>query len=770
MSHGWRRTLGLGWSACMAVLLVHQICLWQRAPWDTDIFALLPQGEQEAGNRALKALSEATAQEVLVAVGANDWPSAQRASQAFNAQLTQQAAPLQASPAAPDFAALLQFYRPYRAGLLTPTQRSRLRDAPVQDLSDQALAALYAPAGGPHLTPWIEDPLGLWPGWWAARAQDTPAQPRDGLLAVQRDGREYALLLLQSTRPGFSLGQAGQLTAALESAQQAAQATGPGVSVWSAGFPVHADAAAMRAHWEINTIGWGSLAAVLLFVWLAFRSLRPLALVVLSLTVGCAAGLSVTAAVFGHVHVLTLVFGSTLVGVAEDYGIHYFANRQGRPPSARWHVLREHLPGLSMAMATSVLGYVAMGLAPFPGLRQMALFSATGIAAAFATVVCWFPWLDGGALPETPLCRAIAASLRQWPRFNKRSSAWAGAALVIVAGAGLARLHANDDLRSLQSSPPELVAQQRQVGDLLGLPSPAQFFEVHGHDAETVLQREEALCAALAPLLANQTLAGVRATSRWLPSQQQQRADAVLSRRIEAAVLARVAQATGQALVQPPPAAPLTLEAWQGKGSAAVRGLWLGATQPGGELVSVVQVRGLQNSDSLLQLAAVAEQVPGVRWVNKTADISALLRRYRSLMLGLLAASALAVGALLWLRFGRHAWRAWVPTVLATFLAMAMLGVVGLPLQLFAVLALLLVVGIGVDYGIFLLEDPGQGTAWVAVVMGAASTWLSFGLLGLSQTPALRVFGLTTFFGVGWVWFLTPYFRRESASIPGEES
>ena len=103
-------------------------------------------------------------------------------------------------------------------------------------------------------------------------------------------------------------------------------------------------------------------------VFLEFAT-RPIVLVTLSLAVGCAAALTVTDLLFGQVHVLTLVFGATLIGVAEDYGIHYFAARQGHPVDRRWQQLAEILPGLTLALATSGIAYLALGLAPFPGLR-----------------------------------------------------------------------------------------------------------------------------------------------------------------------------------------------------------------------------------------------------------------------------------------------------------------------------------------------------------------------------------------------------------------
>jgi predicted exporter len=67
--------------------------------------------------------------------------------------------------------------------------------------------------------------------------------------------------------------------------------------------------------------------------------------------------------------------------------------------------------------------------------------------------------------------------------------------------------------------------------------------------------------------------------------------------------------------------------------------------------------------------------------------------------------------------------------------------------------------GVGVDYGIFLLEHRDDGSAWMAVILGAVSTWLSFGLLALSQTPALHAFGLTLMIGLAWVGLLTPLLR-----------
>jgi predicted exporter len=548
------------------------------------------------------------------------------------------------------------------------------------------------------------------------------------------------------------------------------------VRVLEGGVPLHAEAAAARASLEVNTIGWGSLAAVLLLVWLAFRSLRPVLLVGGSLVVGTAVALSVTAWLDGPVHLVTVVFGASLVGVAEDYGIHYFASRQAEPGVAPQAMMARLLPGLAIALLTSALGYVALGLPPFPGLRQMALFSVVGLGATFATAACWFPFIDRRPPRATRFAAAIRASLARWPRFASGERAWGAHAIALaVCLGGLAFAHVNDDLRQLQGSPPALIAAQREIGRLLGLPSPAQFFIVRGASADDVLAREEALQARLEPLVAAGELAGVRALSDWVPSRARQEADAALTRRVEEAVVAGVGRVLGEA----PPrtaygAAPLALDAWLATPAAApARALWLGEVPrraDGTHCASIVMLRGVRDLAALPGIARAGAGLPGVQWVDNVDSVSQLLGRYRSAMSALLLAGHAAVLAALALRYGRRAWRAWLPTAVASLVTLAVLAAFGQPIQLFNVLALALLLGTGVDYGIFLLEHEDDGSAWLAVVLGAASTWLSFGLLALSSTPALRSFGLTLLLGIPIVWLIAPCYRPRALAAEPEPS
>lgn len=737
------RALTVGWSLVAVALVAHQVHLWRGGlEVETNLLALLPADERDAAaDRALAQLAEGASRTVVALVGAPTLEEATVAADAFLAALPRERLEAQPVPSA-DLSALA----PWRDRLLTPTQRARLLAGTPESLAQVALLQLQQPVSA-RVGDFTDDPLQLFPEWLRERAAATRVRPVGRHLVVEDEGKHWVVLRFSLVGSAFALDGVPVLQRALDAARAAVP---PGVEVLTAGVPLFAEAAAVQANTEMSTVGTGSLLAVLLVMFLAFRSVRPLSLVVLSVGLGLAAGLSATALVFGKVHLMTLVFGAGLVGVAEDYGIHYFASRQAHPEKSRVALLGELEPGLLLATLTSVAGYAMLAIAPLPGLRQVALFSAAGLAGAFLTVLAWYPVLDRGAVRSTRFASAWAATRAKWPRLRGARAVGTLALLAVVVAAGLSRLRADDDVRALQASPPALVEAQRRVAALVGLPSPAQFFLVRGADEEQRLLREAQLTGQLEVLRREGALSGYQAVSSWVPAASQQALDQQLfvSRRAE--VLGVLAGDLESSTPPPPSVAPLTVQALLATPAGeALRPLWL-------EDASVVLLAS-PSKEALGRFAALGT-MEGVRFVDRTASMSSLLGRWRVGMSWLLGLGAAVVFAALWWRFRGRAWRALVPTVLAAGLALATVGFLGEPLTLFHVLALWLLLGMGVDYGIFLLEHPSTeaGEAWLAVGLGAVSTLLSFGLLGTSTTPAIHAFGVTLGVGIAAVWALSP--------------
>jgi predicted exporter len=525
----------------------------------------------------------------------------------------------------------------------------------------------------------------------------------------------------------------------------------------------------------MSIIGIGSSIGIILLIWAAFHRLYPMAMILLSISVGCLGALSVCSWLFGRLHMLTLVFGASLVGVAQDYGIYFLCHRLG---AAAQHdsgqLLRRLLPALVLTLVTTIIGYFGLVLTPFPGLRQMAVFSSVGLVFAWLTVVFWFPVLVyPSALKSARLVQWYTASLARWPALRvNRSTLLAAVAFIAIAVFGFWRLGVNDDIRLLHNPPKNLIDDQVKLSRLLDTPSPVQFYIVRGTAPEIVLQREEMLKQRLDPLIQEHIITGYQAISNWVPSLRAQTTRRQLVEQIllnEDGPLMALAQRIGEkgewvtVTRQHLLTSALTLtpdDFLETPASEPWRHLWLGQMEDG--YASIIALRGL-NRTGLPALQYAAAGLEGVRWVDQVHEISSVLSRYRKYMSWVVLFSYVAVYCLLYPRYRNGAWRVLAPTALASVATLALLGISGQPLQLFHLLALMLILGIGVDYGIFFQENPTQRhhDAWLAVGLSALSTLLSFGLLGLSKTPALQAFGLTMSIGIAAVWLIVPCFRSD---------
>jgi predicted exporter len=774
--------LAIAWALVVALLLAQCVHLWldKRIVPDTDILALLPAQERDPVlQQAFTHMVDAAQQKVIVLVGAKDWEQARRAADAYRAVLAPHGELLQfadnlSERTQQDWLALFQ---KHRMSLMTAADEEALRTQPQRQWVDTALAKLYSPFSGPKLGAWQDDPFGLFGGWVQARAQETPVRPRDGRLFVADGARQYVVIPMTLRVPAFSINTQETMTPLLAQARQAAVGVAPDVEVLAAGVILHAAAAGKQAGGEVSTIGIGSLIGIVLLMWLSFRSLKPIALILLLIGIGCLGAMSVCMLLFGRVHLLTLVFGATLIGVAQDYGIYFLCNRlSADAATSSSQLLRRLLPSLLLTLVAAAIGYMGLALTPFPGLRQMAVFSVTGLLFAWLTVVFWYPVLVGAPTPQSMnLARYYGNTLTRWPvlRANRQTMLVIFIVLAVVAF-GWSRLGVNDDIRSLQNPPKDLVSEQIRLGKLLDAPTPVQFYLVRGAAADMVLQREEALKQRLDPLIAKHQISGYQAVSNWTPSAQKQTErrklveDKLLADGTALSTLAsRIdedadwVRTTRERFT--PPALLSVDEFLKSPASEPWRHLWLG--QVSGSYASIVAVRGL-NLVHLPALQQAAQGMEGVQWVDKVSEISSVLGRYREYMGWALLCSYVAVFCLLFVRYRASAWRVLAPTAVASAAAIALLGLAGQPLQLFHVLALMLLLGIGVDYGVFFQEraDGHAASAWLAVSLSAANTLLSFGLLGLSKTPALQAFGLTMLVGTTLVWLIVPCFRREQTA------
>ena len=95
----------------------------------------------------------------------------------------------------------------------------------------------------------------------------------------------------------------------------------------------------------------------------------------------------------------------------------------------------------------------------------------------------------------------------------------------------------------------------------------------------------------------------------------------------------------------------------------------------------------------------------------------------------------------------------------------------GYSLSVFHLVTLLLVVGLAIDYSIFIYssEQNGQNsTALFSVAVCTLSSFIMFFSLSLSSLPVLKAIGLTASLGIALAFILSLIFSRTCKNMPGE--
>ena len=762
-----------------ATLLIALLGAWllfghSRSPIQTDLLAMLPATERNPlAEVAAQRLAHANGDRVILLVANADDERAKAAARKLGSTLSKNDVFASVTAELPPFD-LQQMVAPYlahRFTLLADADRAAIAQPgynPAQALA-QRVNEPFSTGVGTRLQ---DDPFGWLQHWLDQQPWSrSPLVPEDNLLTVHRDNTTY--VLVTATLNGSSYDDAIQQRAlgALDQAERDVEHDQPGTNALRTGALFYAAAARAGAEHDVHMVGLVSTIGIALLLLSVFRSPGPLLLAFLSTAIGIVAATTVSVLVFGQIYLLTLVFGAALLGEAVDYSIQYLSARANAGDT--WEPrkgLRQVRPALLLALGTSLLGYALLGLVPFSALRQMACFAMTGMTVACLSVFWLLPALV--QRPAKPLSSpSVRIALALQSAASRFAHGYRGAVIAIVllllAIPGWWQLRHDDDVHLLVAPPVSLASQEAQIRDITGLGNGTQFYLVQGADEEQVLQREEALEQRLQPLVDSGRMQGWLGLAGMVPSQQRQRANQALlvplfaqpDRMRQWLSGAGFRDADITSWLQAWPGTTIPLQAWLKTPLATpFRYLWMGEDVHVGA-ASLVLPQGDVPSATLQSAAA---NLPGVTLVDKPASISDLFGRYRRYAsVWLLAAIVLIVPVFAW-RYGlSNVPRVLAPPVFGIALTLAMLGYLHQPLTLFHWMALMLVLGVGANYAVFLREGEPHavhrpGAMYASVLLSAITALLSFGLLALSSMPALRDFGLTLLLGIGFTALLVP--------------
>ena len=502
----------------------------------------------------------------------------------------------------------------------------------------------------------------------------------------------------------------------------------------------------IRAEAEKRTIL--AVAALLVILFVVYRKFRLLLLAALPIAMGFLVGLATVSLVFTSVHGITLAFGFTLMGVAIDYPLHLFSHtRRGSGQAA----IRLIWPTLRIGAASTMVAYLAIALSGSDGLAQLGIFTASGVMVAALVTRYWLPlFLTEIQSEESGADTAVQqASLGFSPAILVLLVTLVGAQFLLKDGFW------QDSLSSLSPVPEQRLLTDNLLRSAAGTPDMRYQLVLHANSLEDLLRESESVDLLLRQAVDDGLLESWQSPSLILPSQlvQKQRQQAIPDIDVLHARLSETIRNTpfredafesfeenvgvSKSL---PPLLPAQFE-------ATALSSWLDShlIHVGDQWVSLISMSHPKPQELVSRLETWD---PDVELVDLHLSTLGLMRDYRNSALRTIFFASLVIIALLLFEQKKARKVAWIVLTVVASLAVTILTVTLLHngLTIIHLVALLLVMGLGLDYALFVsrseTEADKQATRH-AVVACAITTTLTFGILAGSSIPMLKFIGLT---------------------------
>lgn len=658
-----------------------------------------------------------------------------------------------------------------RFALLSDDDISLLEKGRAEEIADDALSSVYGAFSISDLSYLEEDPFLLTERSLKRFLEDgaistTNMALKDNVLACQKDDNWYVLIRGTVSEKGSALASEKNTVKSIYKNAGEITKSSPEIEFIFSGVPFHSYENSTSAQKQITVISSVSLALIIVLFLLIFHSVVPALISAIAVAFSCIVGFISVLLFFREIHILTFVFGTTLIGTCLDYSIHFFVNWKANLMCNNGTTVRNHIiRGISLGFASTEICFGALFFSPFPLLKQVSVFLFFGLTASYLSVVALYPNLK---MPEkrTALAKLITKPhimeiIKTRPVFRKSLRflpVFLAIFSVIVILSNYHSLKIQNNIQELYSMSPEMLQNEITSAKVLNTGSSGWYFILKADSRESLLQKNEELSEFLSDCIEKNKLGNFLSISQFIPSEKKQSRSFTACENL-LPVLDFQFEALGfeknlsENYISNYRSFSQSLEPLPSTIQDAISNLWIGEID-GNFYSCVLPLHTDRGEEHYFREYARNHQ--GIYFVNKVNDISSQLDVLSKTMLKLLALAFIFVIAILFFCYKpRVVLKIASVPVLVTLVTTSVLLLAKVHLSFFPITALVLVFGLGLDYIIYSVEDKKNQTndsssilTTFSIFFSFATTALSFGALALSTFPPVHMLGLTVFVGL----------------------
>jgi uncharacterized protein len=503
-------------------------------------------------------------------------------------------------------------------------------------------------------------------------------------------------------------------------------------------------------------LGSSSIAIFMLIMYF-LRSWKGILVFLVPSSVLCLATAG-TLLIYDSVSAVTIAFGSVLLGISDDYPILAYFALSNKERSAGNIVATVARPVLFGGL-TTIVTFSIMLLSNLPGQRQLAIFCMIGVAVSLIFSLIVLPQLLQGLPGEKRYFgnkpRGIFILPRKWVIF-----CWIGISVLCLWQAG--RLHFNGDLRVLNMVPKEMKQTERYFERTWGNFQDNAILFAEGKDLQSSLQTNDRVFSylsekmpadkiiSLAPILPSEkTEASNR--ERWKGFWAQ--GNSMLANKL-------ITDEGGKLGFSSTAFMPFFDTLKKEPLPLSVNDLnVIGLNELYDSLVlrekdKVLTLTLTPDTEEIVGLFDKDESRPeGVRLVSqgrfRSIISKALVDNFARYIIFALVVIIVSVSILF--RNLKKIILALMPVATGLIFMLGAMGFMGVEFNLFNIVATILVIGLGVDLGIFMVCNLSEGyehTANLGILLGGLTSFVGLGALTLARHPALSSIGTTVMLGL----------------------
>lgn len=782
-------------AAVLIFFLVSIIIFRGKIGIDSDLFNLVPKSISMASvKKADEKMMSVTSQNVFILVANEDFSEAKKVAQKVYEEL-KNSKNFETVSLYNDVSAMgeiTDFLYKYRSYLIDEKTADVIL-ASEQGAKDFALEALSKAYGGFTMLPLDNidtDPFllteyNLQNYLSSLQNAGTAMSVKDGVLASKFEDKWYVMIRGILSSRGAKL--ASKDNAITEIYRVCENNNNDSTSFIYSGTPFHSHESSTSASREISVIATVSMLAVIILLIFIFRSVRPLVFSVASILISLGVAVLMTLSVFHKMHVITLVFGTSLIGSCIDYSLHFFTHWAGNTELKSSTEIRNHIfSGLLMAIISTGICFAILLFAPFTILKQMSLFCLAGLVSSFLTTISIYPYIR---LPEK------RGNIRFTKHFSgivsKVEQKWVGRAVIIVLFVfsilSILICHKNvkikNNLLTLYDMKGRLL-QDEIIASRVIQYTPGGWYIVSGETEDEALKNEEKLRAEFEKMTEGKI--GYISTSSFIPSKEIQKKSREAYKKLMESAPEQL-QALGFDDVENFDALMKLINDYEitknnfvsfENGNvpdfieSAISSAWLGKVD--GKYFTVLlptRVTDYTNYRSL------AENNDNVYFISKSQDISKNLDSLTSMILKFFVVAYVLMFIMLKFFYSwKQAFKIISVPLLIILVVVAVFALCKINMEFFSVTGLILVFGLGLDYIIYMMENEkkekgNQSSVQsqsleqktlepFATMVSFVTTIISFGALALSSFKPVHLIGLSIFIGLATAYVSSFFYGR----------